>query len=182
MKRISIVFALGLLLATFTANAQIQVGLGANYSTSVEKGSQLSDGIWGGSATVRYFLSPKVAVGLNARYFTKSESEAGIGKISASSLIATPQIEYFFSEGSLRPYVGLEAGIYHDTFKYDISGYGSDSQSQTNFGGAPKLGLQYMFTPAIGIDVNAGYHYIFYKGGGDGGLLLGAGVVFNLGQ
>jgi len=164
------------LLAT-KATAQIQLGLSGNHYSSLEEGAKFSDGLWGGGATGRYFITPKFAVGLNARYFTRSESG-----VSVSIIPITAQGEFFFTEGKVRPYLGVEAGIYIARAKISFAGV-SESDSDSRIGVAPKAGIQFMFTEKIGIDINAGYHLIIPKDGEEVGktLVLGAGLVFNLG-
>jgi outer membrane protein W len=165
-------------LSATQASAQIQLGFSGNHYSSTENGAKFSDGLWGGGVTVRYFVQPKVALGLNARYFTRSESG-----ISATFIPVTAQLDYFFTEGTVRPYVGLEGGAYVSRAKIDFAGY-QQSASKTYLGAAPKVGLQFMFSQTVGLDVNAGYHLVFVpkgEGGTSKDLMLGAGLVFNLG-
>lgn len=123
----------------------------------------------GGAVTLRYFLTPNLAMGVNGRYFTSNNSASfdidpgigGSGSIKASSnlLWVTGQAEYFFSESALRPYVGLEAGLYRAAGTVEISdGYQTLklSDSASNFGLAPKVGLQYALSPALGINADVG--------------------------
>ncbi len=165
------------LLAT-KANAQIQLGLSGNHFSGTENGAKFSDGYWGGGVTGRYFIVPKFAVGLNGRYFARSESGLTINLIPI-----TGQAEFFFTEGKVRPYVGAETGVYIVKAKVSAGGF-NGSSSESFFGAAPKAGIQFMFTDKIGLDLNAGYHLIFPKEDGDETdktLILGAGLVFNLG-
>ncbi|MFD2572630.1 OmpW family outer membrane protein [Spirosoma soli] len=179
------------------AKAQFQVNVTGNYLGPAESGSSFSDGPWGGGVTLRYFVSPNLAVGLNGRYFSSNGSAnfdfgsgAGIGasgsvKASANLLAVTGQAEYFFSESALRPYVGIEAGLYRAAGTVEISdGFNTikASESANNFGVAPKVGLQYAISPAFGVNADAGYHIVFSDGDTSKFLLLGAGVYFTFGQ
>ena len=174
------------------AQAQFQMNVNGNYLVPTESGSSFSDGLWGGGLTLRYFVSPKLAVGLNGRYFTKSNSvnfDPGIGggliKASLNILMVTGQAEYFFTESALRPYVGVEAGLYRAGSTVEITSGAQtlkSSDSDSNFGVAPKVGLQYAISPAFGVNADAGYHLIFGNGGTGKWLLLGAGVYFRFGQ
>lgn len=187
----------GSLLVSSQAQAQFQVNVNGNFLGSTESGSSFSDGLWGGGATLRYFVNPKLAIGLNGRYFTKSNSASfpfdpatggngsGSVKASANILMVTGQAEYFFSESALRPYVGIEAGLYRAAATLEITS-GSQttkaSDSDSKFGVAPKIGLQYAISPAFGVNADAGYHIIFTEGDTGKMILLGAGVYFAFGQ
>lgn len=175
------------------AQAQFQVNVNGNYLAPTESGSSFSDGLWGGGVTLRYFVSPKLAVGLNGHYFTTNNSanfDPGIGgsgsfKASGNLIMVTGQAEYFFSESALRPYVGLEAGLYRSAATVEITS-GAQSfkayDSASNFGIAPKVGLQYALSPAFGLNADAGYHLVFSDGSTGKSLLLGAGIYFLFGQ
>ncbi|NEU69545.1 porin family protein [Spirosoma agri] len=169
--------------------------MNGNYAASTSAGSSFSDGQWGGGATLRYYVKPNLAIGLNGRYFMKdyassvnvypTPGSAISIKASTNLLMVTGQAEYFFSESALRPYVGVEAGLYRTAATLEISnGYNSEkaSDNASNFGVAPKVGLQYALSPAIGINVDAGYHIVFDDGETGKLLLLGAGVFFTFGQ
>ncbi|GAB4044936.1 OmpW family outer membrane protein [Spirosoma jeollabukense] len=189
---VSLFLLLSALLLSSQAQAQFQVNVNGNYLAPTESGSSFSDGLWGGGVTLRYFVSPKLAVGLNGRYFTKTNSASfdpgtggGLVKASLNILMVTGQAEYFFSESALRPYVGVEAGLYRAGASLEISSGAQglkSSDSDSNFGVAPKVGLQYAISPAFGLNADAGYHLIFGDGSTGKWLLLGAGVYFRFGQ
>lgn len=192
---LSTVLLVSTLLLSGHAQAQFQANVTGNYLAPTKSGSSFSDGLWGGGLTLRYFLSPNLAVGLNGRYFTTNKSAsidfnpgAGVGgsvKASANLLMVTGQAEYFFSQSALRPYVGVEAGLYRAAATVEITdGYQAlkSSDSASNFGVAPKVGLQYALSPAFGVNADAGYHVIFSDGETGKLLLLGAGVYFRFGQ
>ncbi|GAB4006759.1 hypothetical protein GCM10028808_09260 [Spirosoma migulaei] len=185
----------GALLLSSQAQAQLQANLNGNFLAPTESGSSFSDGLWGGGVTLRYFVNPKLAVGLNGRYFTKSNSasfvlDPGIGangsvKASGNLLMVTGQAEYFFSQSALRPYVGVEAGLYRAAASVEITSGAQTLKSADNdskFGVAPKVGLQYAISPAFGVNADAGYHIVFSEGDTGKMLLLGAGVYFVVGQ
>jgi outer membrane protein W len=189
----SLLLVVSTLLLSSQAQAQFQVNLNGNYLVPTESGASFSDGLWGGGVTLRYFVNPNLAIGVNGRYFTKSNSASfdpggGFGaslKASINLLMVTGQAEYFFSESALRPYVGLEAGLYRAAANVEITGGGQtvkSSDSDSQFGLAPKVGLQYAISPALGVNADAGYHIVFGNGDTGKSLLLGAGVYFVLGQ
>jgi outer membrane protein W len=99
--------------------------------------------------------------------------------------MVTGQAEYFFSESALRPYAGIEAGLYRAAATVEItagSGTFKASDSDSQFGLAPKVGLQYALSPMLGVNADAGYHIIFGNGETGKSLLLGAGVYLVFGQ
>ncbi|MCY7352322.1 MAG: porin family protein [Cytophagaceae bacterium] len=159
---------------TTEAQAQLQLGIGANYVNSVGNDNSLSqDGALGGGVMLRYFIAPQVALTLNGRYLTEGDSGYRI-----NNLIATAGADFFLSEGNTRPYLGAEAGVYHTFFTRTLA----KAPSVTNFGVAPKAGILFMLNSKIGLDFNLGYHLIFYDGFTGKNLLLGAGLVFDVGQ
>ncbi|MCK8494968.1 porin family protein [Spirosoma sp. RP8] len=191
----SLLLVVSALLLSPQAQAQFQANLTGNYLASTESGASFSDGQWGGGATLRYFVKPNFAIGLNGRYFTSNSSaiipfdpqSGAISSIKASAnlLMVTGQAEYFFSQSALRPYAGLEAGLYRSATKVEISdGYNTfkASDSANKFGIAPKVGLQYALSPVVGINVDAGYHIVFDDGETGKAFLLGAGVYFTFGK
>ncbi|AUD01325.1 outer membrane beta-barrel protein [Spirosoma pollinicola] len=191
----STLLVVGALLLSNNAQAQFQANVNGNFLAATEKGSSFSDGLWGGGVTVRYFVNPNLAIGLNGRYFTKSNSASfvfdpgsgtnGSVKASGNLLMVTGQAEYFFSESALRPYVGLEAGLYRAAATVEITNGIQTLKSADNdskFGVAPKVGLQYAVAPSFGINADAGYHIVFTEGDTGKMLLLGAGVYFVFGQ
>ncbi len=192
---VSSILVVSALFLSSQAQAQFQANVNANYLAPAESGSSFSDGLWGGGVTLRYFLNPNVAVGLNGRYFTTNSSAsidfdpgAGVGgsvKASVNLLMVTGQAEYFFSASALRPYVGVEAGLYRSDATVEINDGNQTfklADSGSYFGVAPKVGLQYAVSPAFGINADAGYHIVFSDGEAGKSLLLGAGVYFMFGQ
>ncbi len=154
-------------LVSTSSYAQFQVNASGIRAVPIQQGATFDDGTWGGGVTVRYFTSPHVAVGLSARYFTQRNS-FGSGSLQSRSrsLITTGQVEYFFSTTRLRPYAGLEAGLYSSYFTLNYYDYNSNSPislsgASHNFGVSPKVGLQYAISQSVGVNAELGYHYVF---------------------
>lgn len=173
------------LLTTARLCAQIQVGVTGNYSGSVGRYASFADGFWGGGLTARYFLKPQLAVGLNTRYFTHGESfSTSFAQINTRSaeLRLTGEVDYFLTKAKLRPYVGIETGLYRSTFRLDtnVPAVETTTFSNTNFGFAPKIGLQYAITPTIALNTDVGYHIVIYRNTTSRSLLLNAGIFFTV--
>jgi outer membrane protein W len=181
---------IGMTLLPTLATAQFQVNVMGSRTISLESGS--SGGLWGGGATLRYFTSPHIAIGLNGRYFGDKESLTGGGFSSTtrgSVVIVTGQAEYFLTQSKegLQPYAGLEAGLYASKVTFDITGPGilgttTVSGSTNNFGLVPKVGLQYAITPTIGVNAEAGYQLVFGDGSVGKSLLLNLGAFYKFGR
>ena len=172
-------FFLGLGLTS--AQAQFQVGLGGNYLIPTIEGSKFSDGYPGGGLALRYFISPQLAIGVNGRYLTRTFSDTGLGYDAKGEFIVPgAQAEFFLTKSGVKPYVGVEANYFLVRATIKVAGQ-SESDSEGYFGAAPKVGVQFMFSPNIGLDVNAGYHVIFSEGETAKNILIGAGLVFGFG-
>lgn len=180
----------GTLLLPGRALAQLQLNLTGNHLSSAESGARFSSGLWGGGAALRYFVSPRFALGVNGRYFTRSQTYTldggAIVSIKAAIIATTGQAEYFFTTAALRLYVGVEAGLYRTSSTFDvvtpITNPRTDKLSTNDFSAAPKIGLQYALTPAFGLNVDAAYQFIFNSGYTNKNLLLGAGVFYTFGR
>lgn len=147
------------------SRAQFQVNVSGSRLMSAAYGKSLDDGKWGAGATVRYFVTPKIAAGISARYYDKryvytyaqstSRTQTKIGVI-------TGQGEYFLTTSALRPYIGLEAGLYNAWISFESTNVKTDLSSDSNsfllIG--PKAGIQYAVTKAIGLNMEASYEFI----------------------
>lgn len=190
LTRIALVAGLFSSLLSLSAHAQIQVGVGANFTNASSlENFNTEKNVWGGGITLRYFVTPHVAVGANARYFAKSTAMTFgpySGTAKANLLDIAPQLEYFILTGSIRPYVGVEGGYYKINASYEGQPQ-NINRAESAVYAAPKAGIQVMLTPSIGLDVYGAYHYAFPKETATlvkkgGSPILGAGLVFELGR
>lgn len=180
MKKLFASFIMLLACAAAPAFGQIQVGLnGAHLHTPIA-GVKFSDGSWGGGLSLKYFLSRAFAVGFNARYFPKNIDYNG-AKIAVSIIPVTAELNYFILPGSIRPYLGVEGGLYMARVRLAYQGT-SQSESDRNFGVAPKAGLQFGLGQNLALNLGGSYHLTFVDGEIGKDLLLEAGVAFNLGN
>ncbi len=184
VKRLLIVLICSMLTIT-RLSAQIQIGVTGNYSGPVQRYASFADGLWGGGLTVRYSLKPQLVVGLTTRYFTYGESfSTGFaqGNTRSSELRLAGEVDYFLTTSKLRPYAGIEAGLYRSTFRLDttIPLVESTTYSSNDFGFAPKIGVQYAMSPAIALNAEVGYHLVIFRSTTSRSLLLSAGVFFTI--
>lgn len=163
--------ALGLgILAQAPASAQASLDLTAGYGVPTEGGS---GGIWGGGLGLKFFVSPKVAIGARVRAYTETIRENGSslsgldGKLKSTSLPIMGTIEYHATTTKLHPYIGLEAGAIRTVLNSNISFNGQnvydDTSVESNVGVAPKLGLGFDIAPGLSLMAEALYNVSFGK-------------------
>ena len=158
------------LLGTFLygqASAQPSIALHGSYGFSDQ--GDISNGLYGGGAQLRFFLGPRVAVGATAKLFTEnleiSPSTANI-ETSSSIIPVSGLIEYYFTDKGIRPYLGTEAGIYFQKLKS-----GNLEATASNFGVAPKIGLQIPLGKTFGLFAEGAYNIVF---GNENSLTVGS--------
>ena len=161
--------------------AQLQIGVHGASAIPIpkEEGSKNS---YGGGIQARYFLSSNLAVGLEASLLsaktTLDYGWAGTYKVKEQIFPITPKVEYFFTDGPLRPYAGLKAGLY--LVKVSVN---EESESESFFGFAPKVGVQYKLPQNLAVFLEGDYNLLINKKefrdlGGD---TFGKFLQFNLG-
>lgn len=167
----SLLFAFGLgILAQAPASAQLSLDLNAGYGVPTEDGSS---GIWGGGLALKYFVSPKVAIGARVRTYAETIKQEGSGlsglsgELQSASIPLMGTVEYHPTTTRLNPYIGLEAGIIRTALNANISFNGQkvydDTSGETNVGVAPKFGLGFNITPGIALMAEALYNVSFGK-------------------
>lgn len=186
IQRSGFAFLFFLGLGLTSAQAQFQIGLGGNYFIPTAEGSKFSDGYPGGGLTLRYFISSQFAVGVNGRFLTKTLADAGGFSgfdVKAQSIVPGLQAEFFLTNSAIKPYIGIEGNYFMTKTTGNYQGQEFNS-TDNSFGVAPKLGAQFMFSPTIGLDVNAGYHFLLKDKDSEPeqAIMLGAGVVFKFGE
>lgn len=158
----------GIVAATiFTSNAQISFGLtggmGLPMGDMSNKDKMNVANGFGGGVFGRYLLNEKIAVGLNASYFSFTPNDIPSGATATMSVIpVTAAVDYYFMEDGIKPYIGLELGMVNNSFKVTqtVSGVSAESTgSQTGLLFAPVLGVAYGVTDQIDISLNAKYMY-----------------------
>jgi len=168
-KTITKMFAVaGMVAATmFTSNAQISVGvtggLGLPMGDMASKDKMNIGNGFGGGITARYWLNEKMAVGLNASYFSFTPNDIPSGFTASIGVMPiTAAFDYYILEDGIKPFVGLEFGMINVSPKVTgtFSGVGIESTaSKTGLLVAPVIGVAYGITDAIDISLNAKYMY-----------------------
>lgn len=159
-----------LTLTTQSAFAQFSVGINGSAAFSDVKNS---DTFYGGGLNAKIFPSSKLAIGVGVKAFGEKYdfSVANQNFQYTSSIIPiTAMLDYYLSDGFLRPYVGVDAGVYATGYRIKFNGQESSKISSTNAGAAPKIGLM-LALGNLGIFAEGAYNFIF--GNKDGSVNLG---------
>ena len=148
-------------LGAATANAQFSLGLNGGVLIPTEDG--IGTG-FGGAISGEYLLNPNIGVGLSFGYYSLEKfkmEESGISiEFTPTVMPITLTGRYYFLTEELRPYGGVDVGFYSLGLRSKVMGI-SVSDSESHFGCAPVVGLQYGLTNALALDVNAKYHLVF---------------------
>jgi hypothetical protein len=156
--------AIAMMVFTDSAMAQFIIGVQGSYLTGSGGDKK---GQFGVGAQGKVKLSNRVAVGGTVRSWLKNYQDYS-GSGGARSADATTQLagmlEIFFGN-RVQPYIGTDAGLYFtNTVIQNGSNVEIGNEKSTNFGLAPKLGIQFN-TGAVSPFIQAQYHMLF--GGGD---------------
>lgn len=153
-----------------TTSAQISLGatLGVFNQGQSYDGQRYSNNLMGISFAGKYGLKEnKMRVGLNVGYFFDSED----GEIQFTQPI-TGLFEYDFTTNKLNPYAGIDIGIYRAGYKY-----GGYSQSNSDFGLAPVVGVNYGISDKVDLNANLKYTYILTESASTTGFNFNIGAV-----
>lgn len=120
------------------AQLKLSAAIGPQFPTG-DFGKVFKTG-FGFTATGRYLIRDKFAVGLNIGY--NGFGAKGAGDVKASMLPVTALFEYHFHVGKLRPYAGLDMGLSRYAISVSSGGMKTTS-SETSFALAPSIGTFY---------------------------------------
>jgi outer membrane protein W len=141
--------------------AQFSLGLQGGIAKSNVEDSKT---VAGGGVNLRVFASPNVAVGVAGKIYADGSDYRIAGQTLSTTGTLTPvtgTIDYFFTTGVIRPYVGGDAGVYFSKYNAKYNGNTIlESSRHSNFGAAPRAGLVFAFGN-LGIQVEGIYHFVF---------------------
>jgi outer membrane protein W len=110
------------------------------------------------------FASEQVAIGVAGKLYADGSKYTAAGQTfeTAGAVIpVTGTLDYFFTTGFVRPYVGGDAGVYFSGYEARYNGNVIfESKSHSNFGAAPRAGLVFALGN-LGIQVEGIYHFVF---------------------
>lgn len=155
-----LIFALGV-----PACAQLSFDGGVGYSIPADQGSS---GAWGGGIGAKYYLQPKIALGVRVRGYVENATQEGNGLTGRLTSVTIPimgTFVYQITTRDLHPYVGLEAGVIRTAVNADLSYNGKrvydDVSINSTFGVAPKVGVGYDLTQGLTLTAEAIYNVGF---------------------
>jgi opacity protein-like surface antigen len=122
---------------------------------------------------VDYFIKPQLAIGANYDYITNSMNDQTFEGVTFSDLLKAKtmvfgaHVKYMIpTGGKMLPYLGLGLNGYNRKIELSSefqAGMGTtDTEvSDTVFGMAPMVGLDFQLSPMLSLGVNGAYHYTF---------------------
>ncbi|QHV94187.1 hypothetical protein [Spirosoma endbachense] len=175
MKKLQSTFAILTSVCLFvliahSALAQFSVGINGSVASSDVEGSET---FYGGGLNAKIFPTSNFAIGLGIKAFGESRKFSAAGQTleySAGIIPITALVDYYFTDGFLRPYVGAEVGVYAVASSIKFNGQESSKVNSTNGGVAPKIGLL-LAIGNLGIFAEGAYNIIF--GNKDGNANVG---------
>ncbi len=149
------------LLMSVSGFAQFSLGLQGGLAKSNRDNSKT---VAGGGINLRGFVTPNFALGVAGKIYADGTEYTVAGqKLSFNGTVTpvTGTIDYFFTEGPVRPYIGGDAGMYFSKYNSKYNGNTvSESSTHSNFGTAPRLGLVFAFGN-VGLQIEGIYHFIY---------------------
>lgn len=145
-----------------TARAQLSFDASAGYVVPINQGSE---GAWGGGIGAKYYLKPKMAVGVRVRTYIEKDIQEGnglVGRLTAVTMPVMVTFVYQLTDRDLHPYIGMEAGVIRTVVNSDLSFNGrktyDDVVVNTTFGFVPKVGVGYDITQGLTLTGEALYN------------------------
>ena len=149
-----------LLILFFSASAISQIGVKAGFALGEPLDDNTSNMHLGFDVGVTYDITENITAELLLESIGRKESFTlpffGTVETKSNIMPITVGAHYTFLTDKVRPYAGLNLGIYR--FKAEVFG---NSQSESYFGFHPKAGVSLEITENIFIDVTAKYHIAF---------------------
>jgi hypothetical protein len=164
MERImtrSVMVAAFVTILNYTAFAQLSLGIQGGLAKSNRENSKT---VAGGGANLRVFASPNFALGVAGKIYADGTDYNFAGQSLSFTGTLTPvtgTVDYFFTEGALRPFIGGDAGVYFSRYNAKYNGNKiAESSKHSNFGAAPRAGVVFAFGN-VGLQVEGIYHFVF---------------------
>jgi outer membrane protein W len=143
---------------SFVANAQIK--LGAGLGLAMPMGDFLGKNYanvgmgFGLNVTGTYMLNDNIGVGAGVGYYSMANKDDSKAVLKIVPIVGNAT--YYFAGDAIKPYVGLDLGIYSVKFDYD----GTNLLSISKIGFAPTVGAEYGLNDMLSLNANLKYNYI----------------------
>ena len=130
---------------------------------------------WGAGINLKYLFQDHLALGGSVRYYPKNLKtdvyDVGGTKYSVQHgnviVPVTGSIDYYFGKAPVRPYIGLDVGVYFTKYVYSNSASYNQSNNHAYFGVAPRAGLNVELGKSFGVFGQAGWNFLFGTGNED---------------
>ena len=142
-------------LGQFSLGAEIGVGLPFS-----NLGNQVNAG-FGGQLNLDYFIQDNLSIGVGLGYYTFSGSQNVVGfddfRVNITPVVA--QIDYYFVDSGVKPFLGLQVGLYRLANRFDANNF-TQVIGENHLGLAPKLGVVANVIQNFNFVGNIKYHYL----------------------
>ena len=149
------------LLMSVSGFAQLSLGLQGGLAKSNRDNSKT---VAGGGVNLRGFLSPNFAIGVAGKIYADGTDYTVAGQtlsFTGTVVPVTGTLDYYFTQGVIRPYIGGDAGMYFSKYNAKYNGNTiAESSKHSNFGTAPRLGVVFAFGN-VGLQIEGIYHFIY---------------------
>lgn len=176
-----LVIALAILLPQESFSQKEKMTLGGDIGLAMPTGD-FGDGAntgFGVNGVFSYFINPQLIVTGNLGYWSFSAKESSSAySVTFSTIPVLGGIQYRFNTSKFQPFVSAETLMFFNSVKVSVSGYGSESRSETEFGFVPGVGAAFPVSPTMEIRAMLKYNIIFTSGSNTTFLVIGGGVHF----
>ena len=149
------------LLMSVSGFAQLSLGVQGGLAKSNRDNSKT---VAGGGVNLRGFLSPNFAIGVASKIYADGTYYTVAGQtlsFTGTVMPVTGTLDYYFTQGIIRPYIGGDAGMYFSKYNAKYNGKTvAESSKHSNFGTAPRLGVVFAFGN-VGLQIEGIYHFIY---------------------
>jgi len=136
---------------------------GLFYPTKKEEGEERKYLYFGGGISAEFLPIKNIGIGLSAGYYGFEVKNVGEGITRTATLIPLNLTNKFYIlTKSVKPYIGVDGGYFIFGGKKKFEGT-SVSGSESFWGIAPNIGLQFKLSKALALDINGKYNYFFSK-------------------
>lgn len=135
---------------------QSQYGINAVYSLPTGQFAREATHGFGANLNTKFFLGPKVSLGLTGGYILYGEKK---DNIRHSAIPVTLDGEYYTREEGARPYISFSGGFVFFTQR-QTSDQGASSVSDFHLTAAPAIGVLFDLSRSTALNINA--KYLFY--------------------
>jgi hypothetical protein len=158
----------------------IDVFIGYSYMTGFQEGTDLALAL-GGHLAMRYMLSEKFALALDASYHTKKENDLHIARMYLMGGVAyTLYAVQMKKQRDFLMYMRLIAGMAQDRLKYTY-GNMSSKDKYNAFCAAWGMGFSYQLGNQILLSLLTDYIHTRFNDDGQSNIRASLGVTFRLG-